>query len=151
MPQANYRPAGCLKFNQYFFFIYLFSTATLIFLITCCWDCLYTKFSSVKNYTGPVSSWSRTLRGLEENKISRFYNLSSCPLLNWFSHWFMWRSHWPQSFTGLHEDAGINTDVSWKSPLCFSSGWGWTGVTEIVELLTLESNTEFPGSPPILI
>lgn len=85
MPQANYRPASCLKFNQYFFFIYLFSTAMLIFLITCCWDCLYTKFSSVKNYIGPVSSWSLSLRGLPENKLSRFissYNLSPRPLFS---------------------------------------------------------------------
>lgn len=46
--------------------------AVLIFLITRCPDCLYTKFSSVKNYMGPVSSWSLSLRGLsQENKLSR--------------------------------------------------------------------------------
>lgn len=81
-PQANYRPASCLKFNQYFFFIYLFSTATLIFLITRYWDRLYTKFSSVRNYIGPVRSWSHSLGGFPQNKPSRFilsHNLRPCP------------------------------------------------------------------------
>lgn len=65
--------------------------AVLIFLITRCPDCLYTKFSSVKNYMGPVSSWSLSLRGLsQENKLSRLKtkktpkNLSPCSHLLWF-------------------------------------------------------------------
>lgn len=103
MPQANYRPASCLKFNQYFFFIYLFSTAMLIFLITCCWDCLYTKFSSVKNYIGPVSSWSFSLRGFPQNKLSSFIllnNLSLCPPPKWFSPCSLWLA------TSIHTGQG---------------------------------------------
>lgn len=122
MPQANYRPAGCLKFNQYFFFIYLFSTAMLIFLITCCWDCLYTKFSSVKNYIGPVSSWSLSLRGLPEYKLSRFilsYNLSPCPLLNWLSPWSLWFFQWPPSWIGLYEDRDIDSHSHYSDMLEF--------------------------------
>lgn len=87
MPQANYRPADCLKFNQYFYlFIYL-STAMLIFLITRCRDCLCTKFPSVKNdmFNGSCQFMdSPSPRGLPANKISRFVlslNLSPCPFL----------------------------------------------------------------------
>lgn len=112
-PQAKYRPVGCLKFNQYFLFIYLFSTAMLIFLITRCSGCLCTKFppSRITCLIGPDSPWTLQVPwGIHANKISWFslsLNLSPCPSLRHRFH----LSEAPDEYTLFYVSM-------WKKKLC---------------------------------